>query len=525
MKKFTAIYVRRSISDIAKGNNSLSITAQKEDCIKYLREGGDISEDSYRIYCDDGKSGKDAEHRPEFQAMMADAKNGLIDKVIVKKYDRFSRNLREFLNISSELEQYGVSVISVLENFDTSTKDGRMMRNNLLNFAEFEREAIAERTKDSYRAKACGTGFFQGGSKPFGYISERRTVNGKTGSVLVPSNQAYALQKAFEIYQNPETSLNDIIVAFQDNDIDIEADRKKKKAGKMSRGFISRVLENSLYVRADIDVYNYFSSKGYTMIDDVSAYDGKHGLFLHCEYQNDGKGKKQKKVGSEFVKVGYHEGLVSSEAWLAVQDKKAHNKHFPNRHRGMHSWLTGLVKCPHCGYALSVIYSENKEHTKSYLYYRDMGFHQVSGCVKLTPTTRPKYVEKAVFNAMKQRLADLEIIKSESESSPEADNIKAETARIDNEINALMDKLAFADTTLYHYIEERIGKLHDTKSELEIKLQKIERKHREIDIEPLKDPLSHWDELSVQDKRNVAGELIDVIYVSDDQPIDIHFSI
>ena len=49
----TAIYVRRSVSDKDKGNNSLSISAQKEECIRF------VGECDYRIYCDDGKSGKD----------------------------------------------------------------------------------------------------------------------------------------------------------------------------------------------------------------------------------------------------------------------------------------------------------------------------------------------------------------------------------------------------------------------------------------------------------------------------------
>ena len=60
MEKFVAIYVRRSVSDKDKGNNSLSIASQKADCLKELKKG-----EKYRIYCDDGKSGKDIAHRPE----------------------------------------------------------------------------------------------------------------------------------------------------------------------------------------------------------------------------------------------------------------------------------------------------------------------------------------------------------------------------------------------------------------------------------------------------------------------------
>lgn len=93
------------------------------------------------------------------------------------------------------------------------------MRNNLLNFAEFERETIAGRVADSYNTKARETGFYRGGKMYFGYVSERMTVNGKTGSVLVPSEQAEAVRIAYEMYQNPGTSLRNIITYFSENHI------------------------------------------------------------------------------------------------------------------------------------------------------------------------------------------------------------------------------------------------------------------------------------------------------------------
>ena len=165
--KITAIYVRRSVTDKYKGNNSLSIDAQKSECINY------VGNDNYRIYCDDGKSGKDIEHRPAFQQMMQDAKDGLIDRIVVKKYDRFSRNMREYLNITNELDKLGISVYSLSEPFNTATKEGRMMRNNLLHFAEFERETIAARVADACNTRARETGFFQGGLV-FGYQTSRK---------------------------------------------------------------------------------------------------------------------------------------------------------------------------------------------------------------------------------------------------------------------------------------------------------------------------------------------------------------
>jgi hypothetical protein len=52
-----------------------------------------------------------------------------------------------------------------------------------------------------------------------------------------------------------------------------------------------------LYVRADKAVYQYLVAKGFNMVDDISAYDGVHGLLQHkvrCE--------------DKYIKVGYHKG-------------------------------------------------------------------------------------------------------------------------------------------------------------------------------------------------------------------------
>ena len=140
-------------------------------------------------------------HRSEFMQMMYDAKDGLIDRIIVKKYDRFSRNMREYLNITDELDRYGVDVISLSELFNTETKEGRMMRNNLLNFAEFVRETIAARVKDAYNTKHIETGFYQGGKMFLGFQSSRQIINGKTGAVLVPSVATQTVIAAYDVYK------------------------------------------------------------------------------------------------------------------------------------------------------------------------------------------------------------------------------------------------------------------------------------------------------------------------------------
>ena len=529
--KITAIYVRRSVSDKDKGNNSLSVDSQKAECVKSLKDG-----EEYRIYCDDGKSAKDTKHRPAFMQMMSDAREGLIERIIVKKYDRFSRNMRDHLNVTDELDGYCVGVQSLSEPFNTTTKEGRLMRNNLLSFAEFERETIAERVMDAYNTRAQETGFYQGGKVYYGFQSERRTVNGKTGSVLVPSDKAHVIQKAYDIYKETGKSLADIVNYFKNNNIDVNVPRKPKGKGSprsveanagmsnMDRSHFSKLLDSPLYVKADKEVYQYLVSKGYEIIDDVEAFDGIHGLFRH---KRAGIKTASANVGEHFyIKVGYHEGLVDSETWLAVQDKKSQNKAIPKNTGAKNSWLMGLAKCKHCGYGLTINYGWNKAKTVQWRFYLDNGYHRANSCIKKRLKTRPNTIEEAVFEAMQQRLENLKIAKvQKSKPDTEVENIKSDIIRVENEIRELMDKLAKADDVLFGYIQERVKVLHAKKSDLDSKLRSKARKHKEIDTAPLDDPLSRWEELTNDEKNTLARTMIDVIYVCDDEGVDIQFSI
>ena len=104
------------------------------------------------------------------------------------------------------------------------------------------------------------------------------------------------------MYQQLECSLKDIIEFFKGNEVVTRRTGAYKSRGSINQSHVSLILESSLYVRADKDVYAYFQSRGFEIVDDVDAYDGVHGVFAHKD--NDGK---------TYVKVGYHEGLVDSK--------------------------------------------------------------------------------------------------------------------------------------------------------------------------------------------------------------------
>ena len=508
--KYTAIYVRRSVAD--RNNNSLSIEAQEEECIRYLN--GDAN---YKVYREEGKSGKDIQHRPVFLEMMNDAKNGHIDKIIVKKYDRFSRNLRDYLNVTDELDKYGIPVISLVEPFNTATKEGRMMRNNLLNFAEFERETIRGRVKDAYDTKAQETGFFQGGCIYFGYDHSRQTVNGKVGSVLVPGETSKTIKAMFQVYADPDTSLRDVCNYVRENNLPVTV---LQNGEHIQRRFdapnVAAVLKNPLYVRANKDVYEYLFRHNYRIIDDIDDFDGIHGLFWH----------NYRSKTDRYVKLGYHEGLVDADTWLAVQEKFA--SHIIPKKRGTvtRSFLSGITRCPHCEHAVKVDYTYNPKSGNSWRYFGCTGINSmVDCCDQRHIRIKVNDVEDFVYEEMKKHIAEFVIKGNTPESrSAEAEKLRSDILRIDTEVAKLMDKLADADPVLFEYIQERIKKLHANKTELEQKLFNVEHKVKKVDTDPILEPFKHWNVLSTEEQNKIARLILDKVYVSDDGGIDIHFA-
>jgi hypothetical protein len=307
-----------------------------------------------------------------------------------------------------------------------------------------------------------------------------------------------------------------------------QARNEDVEMSNMDRSHFSKLLQSPLYVKADTDVYQYLISKGYDIIDDVEAFNGVHGLFRH---------RKSDKSGY-YIKVGYHEGLIDSETWLAVQDKKSHNKKIPNNSKAINSWLVGLTKCPHCGFGFYIYYNWNKAKTMKWRYYGDRGVFTSKGCTGNSPDNRkrlklkPEEVEQYVIQAMRERLDELEISKTVKEKpDTETEALKADVIRIENEIRDLMGKLAKADDVLFAYIQDRVNALHENKSELDEKIRSKARRQKDIDTAPLLEPMNRWDLLTIDEKHTLAKLMIEVVYISDvltddvKHEIDIHFII
>jgi site-specific DNA recombinase len=103
----------------------------------------------------------------------------------VYKIDRLTRSLTDFSRMVEVFERYGVSFVSVTQQFNTTTSMGRLMLNILLSFAQFEREVTGERIRDKITASKK-KGMWMGGIPPLGYdVDNRRLVQNSKEAKLV----------------------------------------------------------------------------------------------------------------------------------------------------------------------------------------------------------------------------------------------------------------------------------------------------------------------------------------------------
>jgi DNA invertase Pin-like site-specific DNA recombinase len=95
--------------------------------------------------------------RAEYRTMLEAARRRQFDVLLVWRYDRFARSMRELVNALSEFEGLGIDFISYNEGADTTTPQGKLLFGIMASLAEFERSLIAERVKAGMqRAKAQG---------------------------------------------------------------------------------------------------------------------------------------------------------------------------------------------------------------------------------------------------------------------------------------------------------------------------------------------------------------------------------
>lgn len=316
--KRCAIYTRKS-TDEGLEQDFNSLDAQFEACGAYMQSQKHEGWKCFRERFDDGGYSGGNMERPGLKKLLELVRERRIDVIVVYKVDRLTRSLADFAKMVELFDTYGVSFVSVTQQFNTTTSMGRLTLNVLLSFAQFEREVTAERIRDKIAASKQ-KGMWMGGAVPLGYdaIDKKLVIN---------ENEAKTVQSMFNLYLELGT------VQLLKAEVDRKGYRTKTRQNtnarmqggrQFSRGHLYALLNNPIYI----------------------------GKTRH-------KGK---------VFDGQHKPIVSDEVWKQVQEKLAsqRSQRKSRSNAASPSLLKGLIYDEN-GERLSP--SHSSKNGKRYRYY------------------------------------------------------------------------------------------------------------------------------------------------------------
>lgn len=313
-----AIYTRKSSEEgLEQGFNSLD--AQREACEAYVLSQQHEGWHALATHYDDGGFSGGTMERPALQRLLADVQARRVRIVVVYKVDRLTRSLADFAKIVEQFDAYGVSFVSVTQQFNTTSSMGRLTLNVLLSFAQFEREVTGERIRDKIAASKQ-KGMWMGGMMPIGYRANGRTLE-------VEADTSALVQRLYARY----LALGSVRALKDELDRDeIVTPRRVSNGGRayggrpFSRGQLYRILASPVYL-----------------------------------------GKIQHK---DQVHAGQHPAIIEAEVWDAVQAKLRENR---QGHRQRQSALsTSLLAGRLVDHqSRRLIPSHSQKKAKRYRYY------------------------------------------------------------------------------------------------------------------------------------------------------------
>ena len=184
-----AIYTRQSIESNA---DLSSCQVQFDLCSALIQSrrwlGYELIEERF---ADEGYSAATLD-RPALHRLLSVIRSGGIERLVIYRLDRLSRNPRHFTTLFEELKDHAVE-LDVLNAPETvAVALDRFMLNVLASFSEFERDLAASRIAES-RAHLKAHGRRIAGATPFGYFADRHTKQ-----LVVCDEEAAAVARMFQ---------------------------------------------------------------------------------------------------------------------------------------------------------------------------------------------------------------------------------------------------------------------------------------------------------------------------------------
>ena len=195
LDKVLAIYMRLSIADDSKQDESNSIKAQRELIYQYVNEKEEFKDYRIEEFCDDGYSGTNFD-RPAVKRMLELAESGVIKVIIVKDFSRFGRNSIEVGHYIEEIFPYtGLRFIAINDSYDSNDYFGdtggfEISIKNLI--AQIHAQDASKKIRTCFQSKALN-GEYIGFQKIYGYII------GENKKLIIDKEPAGIVKKIFEM--------------------------------------------------------------------------------------------------------------------------------------------------------------------------------------------------------------------------------------------------------------------------------------------------------------------------------------
>lgn len=307
-KKIAGIYIRVSTEDQAREGFSLGEQEEKlRQLCKY--KGFEV----FKVYKDAGISAKNMKNRPQFQQMIEDMKNGLINYIVAYKLDRVTLSVRDLEVLISTLEKYQCYLICDRDDVNTSTANGRFFVRMLTVLSQLEIEIVSERTKFGLNG-AIKAGHIPG-KCPLGYYrapDKTLKIDNTTKDIVLRIFELYLEGKSYQTIAN---ILNQEKVLYP-------------QVKKWIDSSVNRIINNKIY---------------------MGDYE---------RYKNDND--KETEIYMDVVPP-----IITRAMWEEVQNQKETNQRAYCRNR-VYIFFQKLV-CPTCGHIMTCKGTGGKK--SKYMYY------------------------------------------------------------------------------------------------------------------------------------------------------------
>ena len=332
-----ALYIRVSTD----AQEELSPDAQKRLLLDYAKKNDIIVSNAF-IFAE-SVSGRHAQKRPEFQRMIAMAKqpNHPIDVILVWKFSRFARNQEESIVYKSMLKKDNIEVVSVSEPL-VDGPFGTLIERIIEWMDEYYSIRLSGEVLRGMKEKALKHGYQT--SPCLGYEAVGR------GKPFVINEAEFAIVSfIMDVYDNE--NLDETAIARRCNELGY----RTKRGNLFERRSVDRILENPFYCG--------------TVVWNGVEFEGSHETRLSKE-------RYQKRMK-----------LIASRKRPIKSRNVSACKH----------WLSGLLKCSVCGATLSYTGNNACPYFQCWKYAK--GFHKTSVALSV------KKAEEAVITYFDQLLA------------------------------------------------------------------------------------------------------------------------